>query len=520
MTNAVDIGLYIPVTSTAANLLNTKRIFPSIGITNNTLLPTTEPVKKFTSASTVGDFFGTSSDEYVRAVRYFKTSTQSATLPPYLYFGKWINTALSPYVLSSVILTTSTRLLELKAVTAGNFTMSINGTAFTTTAIDLSTATSLSDAATKLVTKMKADNATIPASFNITYSGVTNKFTASLTETGSLVTLSFATSTLSGGLADLFQLSEVKGAILSQGSDVLTTANNLNYLKNNFTDQYALIFVNDLNGALTNIVKLDVATWVSEQPTLSYAFFCWSDEIAITQTNDTTSINYLITQNKLSNTAIFAGNTGKEKIINTAFAAGGIFASVDLSTANSAMTLAWKSQDGLLPTVTDTEIAKILFDKNVNYYNEAKLSGGNTVFDFFMTGGISGSWKFIDNQMAQIYISSQIQGDLAQLFTSTPQAASDSDGLSQIRATIGSSMEKVVATKLLSKGLTFSNVTAQSVQSTYGVSILELTLNGYIIKNDLPTEVQRQLRTSSTWYVLYVKGSAINVLPINTSTYY
>ena len=518
MTNAVDIGLYIPVKSTATNLLNTKRIFPSIGITNNILLPTTEPVKKFNNASSVGDFFGTNSDEYVRAVKYFKTSTQALNLPPYLYFGKWINTALAPYVFSSTILTPNNKLIELKAITSGNFTMSINGIVYATNIINLSTATSLSDASTKLVAKMKVDNPTIPASFNIVYNSVTNKFTASLTETGSLTTLSFATSNTNNGLADLFQLSETQGAILSQGANVMTTADNLNYLKKNFTDQYSLIFVNDLNSTLTNIVKLDVAIWISEQE--SCAFFCWSDEIAITQTNDTTSIHYLITQNKLNNTVIFAGTTGKENIINSAFAAGGIFASIDLSTPNSAMTLAWKSQDGLLPTVTDTEIAKILFDKNVNYYNKAKLSGGNTSFDFFMPGSISGFWKFIDNHIAQIYISSQIQGDLATLFTSTPEITSSNIGLSQIRTTICSSMEKIVATKLIVKGLMFSTTTTQSIQAIYDTNALELTLKGYIIKNDLPTDIQRQLRTNSNWYVLYAKGSAINVLPINTTTYY
>ena len=179
MTNAVDIGLYIPVKSTATNLLNTKRIFPSIGITNNILLPTTEPVKKFNNASSVGDFFGTNSDEYVRAVKYFKTSTQALNLPPYLYFGKWINTALAPYVFSSTILTPNNKLIELKAITSGNFTMSINGIVYATNIINLSTATSLSDASTKLVAKMKVDNPTIPASFNIVYNSVTNKFTAS-----------------------------------------------------------------------------------------------------------------------------------------------------------------------------------------------------------------------------------------------------------------------------------------------------------------------------------------------------
>jgi hypothetical protein len=121
--------------------------------------------------------------------------------------------------------------------------------------------------------------------------------------------------------------------------------------------------------------------------------------------------------------------------------------------------------------------------------------------------------------MAQVFISAQIQGDLAILFTSTPQVTS-SDGLSEINTTITSSMEKVVATKLVAKGLTFSPATAQSVLSTYGVSINELTVNGYIIRNDLPTEIQRKLRTSSTWFVLYVKNSAINILPINTVTFF
>ncbi len=89
-------------------------------------------------------------------------------------------------------------LVALQAITAGDLTVSVDGTTYPTTAIDLSGATSLSNVATLLTTAIITANTALDATgknFTITYDGVNNKFVASIPATGSTSTMNYFTST-------------------------------------------------------------------------------------------------------------------------------------------------------------------------------------------------------------------------------------------------------------------------------------------------------------------------------------
>lgn len=522
---AIAVGQYIPVTSNVNNEISGNKVFAGLSLTSNPLLPTTNILQKFRSTQEVAEFFGNPSLEYSCAVQYFTKKTGVTLTPPYIYFGKYIIVAIAPYLHSASNTNTASLLSSLVAITAGDITVNVNGTAYPTTAINLSTATSLSMVAslltTAIITANTALNAT-GANFVISYNGVTKQFEASIPATGTTKTMNYFSSTnITTGLATVLRFTQVTNAILSQGSDALTLQENMTALSQKFTDQFTIFFNDTMNGNLTDVINLEMAQWIHEQGD-AYNFNCWSNEPALESSNDTTSIWYLITQANLNNTSIF-----DEVLYNTsdrASATAGVFASIDLSQPSSAITLAFKSQNGLLPSVTSGTIATILDNKKINYYGSITIPGLATSttnpINFFYGGYTSGKWQYIDNLVGQIWIAIQCQVNILNELSTLTEIINDPDGQALIRTAITQAVQSALNAKIIVIGLTYDSVTAAEVLATYGANVQELTNNGYIILNTLASQVLRQERQSSVWYVLYAKGSAIQLIPINTTTFY
>ena len=526
---SVNINQYFPVNSTVVSVLGNTKVYAGIGLSGNTLIPTSNPVLQFFSADEVKNYFGNSSDEYAASVKYFKSYDGALAKPRYIYFGKFVLAAIAPYLRGGKVTNPVTKLTALQAITTGNITVNVNGVAYATTGIDLSSATSLSNAATLLTTAITTANAALAtAVFTIVYDATFQHFIAAITGTGSTKTMGYASST--GGeptLATLLLFTQAEGAILSQGADVADAATNLDNLLPYFTDQYSIGFVNTIGGLVTDTVLLDTSAWVDGEntPAERFAFFLWTNETAIQIEPDTTSIWYQITQAGYAGTAIF-----DEVLLDNAsrvFAAMGAFASLDLTLASSAITLAFKTQDGLAASVTDSDIAQILNGppqnpngKSINYYADVGINGSNTQVKWFYGGYLTGKWKFIDNQVAQIWIAFQFQVALASLFNQLGQVPNDPDGDGQVRAVLSDRAEQSITNGIIAKGVVFDASTVQEIRTTYGVSAQELTNNGYVLVKSASSQAQRQIRESSPWFFLYVKASAIQYLPVNTVTYF
>ena len=521
MTATIPVSTYIPVTSNINNAISSQKVFAGISLTSNPAIPTTQIIQKFTSLAAVGEFFGNPSLEYTAASKYFASKQGVPLVPPYIYFGKYIVVAIAPYLNSGANTNTATLLTTLQAVTAGDITVTVDGTSYPTTSIDLSGATSLSNAASLLTAAIVTANTALNSSglnFTITYSGTDNIFIASIPGTGSIKTMNYFTSTNpTTGLATVMQFTLATNAVLSQGSDALTPQENMTALSAQFTDQFSIFFNDTMGGNLTDVINLAISEWVSNAGD-AYNFNCWSNEVALESSTDTTSIWYLVTQAGYNNTSFF-----DEVIYNTsdrAAAAAGVFASIDLTQPNSAITLAFKQQDGLLPSVTSGSIAQILDTKGINYYGAIGIQGTTIVTNWFYGGYTSGKWTYIDNLVGQIWIAIQSQINLVSEFTNIGEVANDPDGQSLIRIALTQACEDAIISNVIVKGLTYDSVTAAEVLTTYGANVQELTNNGYIILNTLATQAVRQTRASSVWSILYAKGQAIQYVPINTTTFY
>lgn len=88
----------------------------------------------YTSAAAVGAYFGLDSAEYNAAQKYFLGYDNSFAKPRRLHFARLVSSAIA----GSLIGGTAASVDELKAVTAGGLTISVDGSKKTVTTLDLS----------------------------------------------------------------------------------------------------------------------------------------------------------------------------------------------------------------------------------------------------------------------------------------------------------------------------------------------------------------------------------------------
>lgn len=110
-------------------------------------------VGQFGSAAEVGEYFGLASDEYKFAQRYFLGYDGATSLPSTLYIVKNGESAQPAFVVGAPLRDLS--LADIQAV-SGDLVITIDGVE-TTVSIDLSAATSFSDAASIIDTALAAN---------------------------------------------------------------------------------------------------------------------------------------------------------------------------------------------------------------------------------------------------------------------------------------------------------------------------------------------------------------------------
>ena len=187
-------------------------------LTQNALIPADSPALEFVTAAAVGNYFGAESPEADFANQYFSGVNNQQKAINRLFVARRINADSAAWIKSAPI---TAQLSELTAIKTGSLTISVNGTEKEVVNLDFSTAKSFSDVATELASAVGA----VSGAFN----SVQNAIILTTTETGDTASISFATKATTGtDVSALLGLTEDSGAVLSQGSDALTPAQNMN----------------------------------------------------------------------------------------------------------------------------------------------------------------------------------------------------------------------------------------------------------------------------------------------------
>lgn len=152
-------------------------------LTRNYRVPT-GTVLSFPSSAAVSSFFGAVSDEASIANTYFLGFDNSTIKPSALLFYRYTDTFASAWLLSGNL--SSLTLPQLQAL-SGTIIISVDGATFTSGTINLSTATSFSNAASLIQTGLGAYDGVTAATTTIAAGTATNSTAASIT--GNILTV-------------------------------------------------------------------------------------------------------------------------------------------------------------------------------------------------------------------------------------------------------------------------------------------------------------------------------------------
>lgn len=146
----------------------------AVVLTTSTRVPIGQPMQ-FSSALSVGLFFGLNAPEYSAALIYFNGFDNSPIKPNHILFAQYPQLAAVPPYLRGGSLAAMT-LAQLQALTSGTILVTINGVVHTSGTINLASATSFSNAATIIQSALGATDAT----FTGAIAAATAAFTGSI----------------------------------------------------------------------------------------------------------------------------------------------------------------------------------------------------------------------------------------------------------------------------------------------------------------------------------------------------
>lgn len=498
------------VLSAGGNPLSLNAVF----LTSDTSIPI-GTVQPFASASAVSNWFGPNAAETVLANVYFAGFINCTVLPGTLYFAQYNTAVVAAYLRGGSL--ASLTLAQLTAL-SGTLAVVIDGTLVTSAAINLSGATSFTNAATLL----QAGLQTTGNVFTGTASQATNVVTIATTVSGSLhvgdiltgagvsapaTIISFGTytalagtgtvnvstsATVSLGVADVTILPTVTYDTLRSAfvitSPVTGVASTIGFAADGALSEGLSLTSED--GAVTSqgaiaatqagvmaSVVSQTQNWalfmtVSEQTLSSKeAFAAWcqtpialnrylyvsqdSDQSPTTSPNATGSFGNIV--NAAQDTGVMPVYDISGSGVIAAFQCA-IAASINFNQQNGRTVAAFRGQSGLVAQVTDQTVYNNLIANGYNCY--ASFATANQKFTQNQPGQISGPFSWFDTYINQIYLNSQFQLAIMVLQQSVPAVPYVTRGFNLIRnALVGNAAtQNSPPTGPIEQGLYFGSI--------------------------------------------------------------
>lgn len=447
-------------------------------------------VLSFPSASAVASYFGTGATEATLASVYFGGFEGSRVKPGAMLFAQYPTAAVAAWLRGGSV--SGLTLAQLQAL-SGTLILTVNGVVKTSSTINLSGATSFSNAATIILAAF-----TTPG-FTVTFDSVSGAFVFTNTTTGTSSTLTVASGTLAASL----MLTSTAGAVLSQGANAATPAAFMAGVVNQTTNWASFMLAFDPDAGVGNTQKQLFAAWNGAQGN-RYLFACWDTDVTPTQsTAATSSLGYLLNQAQTSGTMMVQTPDATK----AAFVCG-MFASIDWEQTNGRITAAFKRQSGLAADVTDQTAAANLLANGYNFYGA--YGTANDQFVFLYNGSVSGPFKWADSYVNQIWLNNGLQLALMTLLTEMRSIPYNAEGYALIDAACMDPINAAVNNGVIRGGVPMSTLQAAEVNNGAGAQIDSiLSTRGWYLQIQPASAIVRAARGSPPITLWYMDGGSV-----------
>ena len=440
----------------------------------------------FTSAEGVGAYFGLTSQEYQAAQKYFLGYDNSFRKPRRLHFARFVNKAIAGMLIGG----SAGSMEEMKAVTAGSFTVDVDGSKKQVTALDLSTATTQSDIAQTLQTQLTGTT--------VQYNSNLNAFIITSSSTGDTSAVSVATDGAQNA-ATILGLTAEAGAVESSGSEELTSTENMDSIKN--VNQNWVSFTT-MTEPEDDIIK-ELAEWTNNTNG-EYLYCPYTTDISDTNPNAGSNLPKTLSNANYEGVLLTYGG------LDYAILAMSIGACIDWDRNNGLVTWAFKSQSGLTASVDDNNTASNCKELHVNYYGNWATRNDEFIsyYEGAMTGGKFG---YVDAYVGNLWLRNALQVSIMNGLNNVGRVPYTEEGYTLIRAWCIDPINRALNNGAIDPGVTLSASQIAQLTNEIGEDVSsQINTDGYYLMVSDPGAQARVDRDTPTLGLWYTYGGSVH----------
>lgn len=448
-----------------------------------------EEVLGFANAPDVGAYFGEGSPEYEFATGYFQGPDNATTTAGALYFLGYAEAAVPGWLLGAS--STPATLAALNALPAGTLSITVAGTVFTSSAINLTAVGSFTAAAAAILAAFTSPT------FTVVYDALHQAFLFTSTATGSTETITYCT----GSLASDLGLAALSGGTLSQGAAATTPATTLNWLISVFQNWATF----STTWAATLNEREEFATW-SQSQAPRYLYISYDTDVADDEFNNAASFGGWLKANSFVGTMPIYGT-----IAHAAFAAS-YFATLNFNQANGRKTACFRSQAGLAASVDDTTTYANVTSNGYNIYGAYGSNNPANNQEWLSPGSVSGEWLWADTYANQIWLNDGLQLGIISGFRNLNSIPYNSDGDALLAGFCAPAITAALNFGAIRKGVNLSDSQIQQIINLVGSDVSgTIIAQGYYLYTDAAGTAAnvRALRQSPPAILLYQDGESV-----------
>ena len=433
--SSIDFRKYINITSGVGGSANvgqrslTARIF-----TDNPLLPTNTNLES-TNAKDVGTYFGTTSEEYLRAANpYFRFISKTITTPQLISY--WFYSAVDTYPLIFGD-KSSKSVVPFQFIATGAISITLGGVTNVLTGIDFTAVLTLADVASTLQAAINAQLGTMWTAATVSYEPTRGSFNLVGGDAGNAdvsVDIAGVGQEIISLLGWNTPVGSGAGTILSDGIDGQTITEVLENSASSSDNFGSFLFTNSIGLDLAQTVE--AAAWTDLQnvrfkfmaPVLESNAAVWSAAL----------IDYSGTAMTLVKPSLV--DEYQEMADMT------ILAATNYNARNATQNYMYQTDFTFTPTVTDTPTSNLMDSLRINYWGLTKRAGTQIVFfqRGFLTGSSSAPLQTNTFSNEQ-WFKSRAGSLLMEMLLALPKVSANAQGVAQVLSVLQSAVNEALA---------------------------------------------------------------------------
>lgn len=380
--------------------------------TTNPLVPT-DVILEFDLASDVAEFFGSGSEEYLRAAFYFGWISKTQVKARKISFVRWAKEAVAA-TLRGVNPVPS--LATFQEIDDGSMLFALNDSVEEITDLDFTTATSYADVASIIQTAIRAEGATtFWAQATVIYEARLKGFIFTAGTTGTCVIAPAGNAETGTPVAGLLRWSAAGGALASSGYDAQSVTDTLNTSADQSNNFGSFLFMGNPD--------LDQMEEAASFAHLSNIQFMYCGRVSVE--------DYAERRERLQGydgTALTEYDPGiateyPEMVPMT------ILAATDYTRLNGTQGYMF-TQFNLTPTVSTNARANLMDEARINYYGRTQQAG--QLIDFYQRGVLQGTVLDMNVYANEMWLKDRAGADIMTLKLNLPEIAANDTGRTQV----------------------------------------------------------------------------------------